>query len=316
MDVDHYAWLERDSEEAARWEAAQDEAADRALSAWPGRERLRRQVASADVASRLFAPIRSGDRWFRLIVHEGLSEPSLHVSDQPHGRGRVLVEPGAHTLDWFYPSPDGRLVAYGLSARGSEQSVLHLVEVDTGCVLPDRIPHTSFGVVAWLPDSTGFYYNGGLGPDTEQPQKYIFFHRIGEEPPMRPEPAIFRDDEDFIFPQISEDGRWVVAVSSEAEPRPDSILDRMEGVWRPFLLDLPTIVNGSIVGDRYVAVTTDGAPTGRLVAIPLTTPMDRSTWTELRPAGGAVMRSVTPVGDRLVLEEPVSYTHLTLPTKA
>jgi prolyl oligopeptidase len=300
---DRYAWLTHESEETSDWEARQDEAARRALEEWSGMARLREQVARADVATRLFAPVRSGDRWFRLIVHEGLAGPVLHVADRPGDRGRVLIDPGDQTLDWSYPSPDGRLVAYGLSERGSEQSVLHLVDVETGRVLPERIPHTSFGVVAWLPDSTGFYYNGSLGPDTEQPQKHIFFHRIGDEPPTTPEPAIFRDDEDFIYPQISEDGRWVVAISSEAEPRPDSILDRTSGVWQPFLIDLPTIVNGSVLGDRYVAVTTDAAPTGRLVAIPLATPMDRSTWTELRPAGDGVMRSVTPVGDVLVVEE-------------
>lgn len=303
--VDH-GWLEGDSEATRNWERAQDGEAVRYLRRWPGRERLREQVARADVASRVFAPTVSGGRWFRLVVLEGEGEPVLYVSQTPDGRDRVLVDPGVHTLDWFYPSPDGRLVAYGLAARGSEQSVLHLVEVETGDLLPDRIPHTSFAVVAWLPDSTGFYVNASLGPDTEQPQKHIFFHRVGAEPPTRPEPAVFRDDEDFVFPQVSDDGRWVAAVSSEAEPRPDSILDRTgDGVWRPFLIDVPAVFNGFFLDERYVAITTENAPRGRLVSIPLVSPTDRSTWTELVRESGAVLRSVTPVADRFVLEELV-----------
>jgi prolyl oligopeptidase len=304
--TDEHAWLEEDSEEALAWERAQDQATDRHLLRWPGHDRLREQVARADVASRIFAPVFSGGRWFRLVVLEGEAEPLLHVSDRPDVRGRVLVDPGAQALDWFFPSPDGRLVAVGLAERGSEQSVLHLVEVETGRVLPDRIPHTSFAVVAWLPDSTGFYVNAGLGPDTEQPQKHIFLHRVGDQPPTAPEPAIFRDDEDYIFPQVSLDGRWVAAISSEAEPRPDSILDRTGGgTWRPFLLGVPAIFNGFFREDRYIAVTTEDAPRGRLVSLPLDSPLDRSTWVELVPEGEAVMRSVTPLGDRLLLEELV-----------
>ncbi|CAA9549632.1 MAG: Prolyl endopeptidase, partial [uncultured Thermoleophilia bacterium] len=298
--------LAHDSETTRRWERAQDEDAARRLRAWPGGGRLREQVLRADVESRVFAPTPSGGRWFRLVVLEGEAEPLLFVSDRPDDRGRVLVDPGSGTLDWYFPSPDGQLVAYGLSERGSEQSVLHLVDVETGELRPERIPHTSFAVVAWLPDSTGFYFSASLGPDTEQPQKHIFFHRVGAEPPTQPEPAVFRDDEDFVSPQVSDDGRWVAAVSSDAEPRPDSILDRHgDGVWRPFLLDVPAVFNGFFLDDRYLAVTTEDAPRGRLVSIPLTTPTDRATWTEIVPQGEAVLRSVAAVGDRLVLEELV-----------
>ena len=65
---------------------------------------------------------------------------------------------GTVALDWYYPSDDGRLLAYGLSENGSEQSVLQVMDVDTGVLLPDRIPHTRAADLAWLPDSTGFYY--------------------------------------------------------------------------------------------------------------------------------------------------------------
>ena len=62
------------------------------------------------------------------------------------GADRVAVDPnalnaaGTTALDWYYPSEDGRLLAYGLSENGSEESVLHLLDLDTGGSSPDRIP--------------------------------------------------------------------------------------------------------------------------------------------------------------------------------
>ena len=49
---------------------------------------------------------------------------------------------GAVAIDWFHPSNDGSLVAYGLSEGGTENSVLHVMRVDTGEVLSDRIANT------------------------------------------------------------------------------------------------------------------------------------------------------------------------------
>ncbi|TMR24147.1 S9 family peptidase [Nonomuraea turkmeniaca] len=60
-----------------------------------------------------------------------------------------------------------------------------------------------------------------------------------------------------------------------------------------------------LVGDAYVAVTTHGAPRGRLVRIPLDSPGDPGAWTELVPGGDVVLTGVTLAGDRLVLGELV-----------
>lgn len=94
----------------------------------------------------------------------------LSVSDEPAGRSRLVLNPGAASLDWFFPSPDGTLAAVGLSEGRSEQSVLRLVETDSGRLLPERLRFASFARVAWLPDSGAFYYSTGIASDTENPQ--------------------------------------------------------------------------------------------------------------------------------------------------
>jgi prolyl oligopeptidase len=73
--------------------------------------------------------------------------------------------------------------------------------------------------------------------------------------------------------------------------------------WKPFLREIRASFRGTVVGDRFVAITTDGTPNGRLVALPLDTPTDRSTWRELVAEGDSVLITVTPVGRRLVLAD-------------
>ena len=71
------------------------------------------------------------------------------------GTERALVDPiavdptGSTTLDLYQPSPDGSLLAYGLSEGGSENSVIRVLEVVSGKIVDgpiDRARHTD---IAW-----------------------------------------------------------------------------------------------------------------------------------------------------------------------
>src|SRR5262249_59946164 len=88
----------------------------------------------------------------------------LYVREGVNGKDRVLLDvnqlakDGTIALDWYYPSKDGKLLAYGLSKNGSEQSTLYVRNVDTGKDLPDKIERTRACSLAWQPDNEGFYY--------------------------------------------------------------------------------------------------------------------------------------------------------------
>ena len=64
---------------------------------------------------------------------------------------------GTVALDWWFPTDDGKYVAYGTSANGSEESTLHVGGVSqSGKTLPDTIERTRFASVAWKQDDSGF----------------------------------------------------------------------------------------------------------------------------------------------------------------
>ena len=300
---DPYRWLESETDEVRDWQAAQNRLAEETLRSWPGFEEVRKAVERLSVDTRVFAPRASGGKWFQHWLPTPESDqPALVVRDHPSAPPRILLDPNQLSAergmpvsaDWFTPSPDGRIVGIGLSEAGDEQSVLHLVDVESGELLDDRIPFMGSGAVAWLPDASGLYYNGGLGPQSVTMDRRIFFHKVGS-----PVPGL-SDYEDLdlvgamVVPQVSDDGRYVAAISGDYRIRPYFYLDRDAGKgWQPLLKDLDGLhYLGFFDGDEYVALTTDGAPLGRVVTIPLATPTERGTWRELVPESEANIRGL------------------------
>ncbi len=117
----------------------------------------------------------------------------LYVRDGLHGADRALVDvnheraDGTRALDWWFPSDDGRRVAYGISDDGSEESLLRVRDVESGQDVGDQIPRTRACSLAWSPDGSGFYYTrypkpGEVPPGEEKYHRGVFFHRLGDDP--------------------------------------------------------------------------------------------------------------------------------------
>ena len=235
----------------SRGSRARTRLADAALRDWGGFDELRAAVAPHLARGSVTAPVRRGDHWFR--VDSG----PLVVADTPTGPGRTLVDPGDASLDWFFPSPHGTRVAYGLSFGGDEQSVLHVIETESGEVLPDRIPFTSNATVAWLPDESGFAVNAGTAPDFERVDKVLLVHRLGQTEPSLPEPIEVREPY-CVYPAGL--GRRTLARRDHERGRAARRLDprtSRTASWRPFLLEVEGTCNGVFDGDDYVAVCTE-----------------------------------------------------------
>ena len=197
--VDEYLWLEEGTNAAVRaWTAAQNKYARGLLDASearPGLERRLRELAaksSADYAGL----IQRGPRLFFYKSQPPAQQPVLMVlqgTNHP-AHARVVLDPnrlrqdGGTSIDWFIPSPDGRLVAVSLSEGGSELGTLHLYEAETGRELADRIPRvhgpTAGGSAEWNGDGTGLYYTrypaaGERAVADGSFYQQVYFHRVG-----------------------------------------------------------------------------------------------------------------------------------------
>ncbi len=65
------------------------------------------------------------------------------------------------------PPPDGRHVAYTLSAAGSEIGTLNVIDAATGKATIAPIDRVRGGGISWLPDGSGFFHSR-LAPDYEK----------------------------------------------------------------------------------------------------------------------------------------------------
>jgi prolyl oligopeptidase len=63
-----------------------------------------------------------------------------------------------YSIDFFEPSYDGKLLAFGVSPDGSERDVTYILDVGKKELLTDQIDRTMFGNIQWLPNNSGFFY--------------------------------------------------------------------------------------------------------------------------------------------------------------
>ncbi len=124
------------------------------------------------------------DNIFKLYVREGFE-----------GKERLLVDPdavqsanGEHSaIDYYAPSPDNKFVAYGISTGGSEQSVIHIIDMATGKELPDRIDRANYANPSWLPDGRLVYSRlQKMAEGAPVTEKYrfqrVYIHKLGDNP--------------------------------------------------------------------------------------------------------------------------------------
>ncbi len=293
--ADPYRWLEGSSERIREWTDAQNARTHAVLDALPARAAFASRLRELLAVGLLSTPRPAGPWIFHTRREGDQKQAVLYVRQGVTGTDRALVDPnaldeqGLVALDWYYPSHDGRFVAYGLSRGGDELSTLHCVEVATGRALPDRIPYTQRSSVAWVPD--GFYYTVHPAPGTvpagdEHYHRRIRFHRLGDDPGR--DPLVFgegRPKEDILSVQTSPDGRWVLAEAYRGWVQSDVyLLDRNDPARRfRVVVEGEDGLTGGIVTDDALWLRTNlGAPNYTIVRAEHARP-ERAAWKVVVP---------------------------------
>ena len=324
---DPYRWLEDAQAEATQaWSLAQDDlyrasraAGAAALEGSPfAGDRLTARLQDLLGAGFVSAPAWRGARRF-VSRRAGDQEHAVVVVVEPDGAGgeveRVLVDPvvldpaGTTTLDSWQPSKEGALLAYQTSTGGTEESVLHVLDVATGEVVDGPVDRARYSPVAWLPGGEAFFYVRRLAPelvpqDERQYHRRVWLHRVGTSPDEDVE--VFGAGQpvtSYYGVSVSRDGRWLVVSSSAGTaPRND--------VWIADLTasppQAPAFVEVAVGLDAQTGVWV--GRDGRLyVHTDLDAPRGRLAVADPRDPGVDRWRTLVAQDDTAVLED-VAFT--------
>lgn len=330
--ADPYRWMENMKSEVFRnWAREQADYAAATLARLPARDSLKARLTElSNAADNIGAIDTAGGKLFYLKSEPGRNGRRLFVRDTTSGDERVLIDPeilsfdGAaagvhHAVDFYSPSPDGSLLAVGISQGGSEDSVLRIVDVASGQFLADAIDGAGLNEngVGWRPNGRAFFYNRLPPADSDgRRERYnksaVYEHVIGQAPDK--DRAIFgygaTRKRHFAVPDLpyvltSPDSNFALAVvlHGDAVDRsyyiaPLAAVNGPDTPWRRIVGPADRVVDAVLRGSDLYLQSHRKAPRYELLRLDLNQP-DMARARTVVPAGSAVLRQVAVARDAL-----------------
>lgn len=291
---DPYRYFEdAKSADVAAWMKAHSDHAHATLRAIPGRDALRRRIEQLDASApaRVYEVTRTAggryfyqrrgasDDQFKLYVREGLNGKERLLFD-PERLGKASGKP--HAINYFSPSPDGGLVAVGVSAAGSEEAALRVLDVASGRQIGPEIERAQFGAVSWAPDGSELFFHRmqKLEPGMPPTEKYQASSAVAMKPGSGEEGirTLLTAGKDldiprteFPFVSIQPDGRAIAFVYDGVSPdfaAWHSTLPKLRAgspEWKPLVRREDRVTDLVLNRDRVYALTFRDAPRYKLI---------------------------------------------------
>jgi prolyl oligopeptidase len=324
---DPYRWLEDpDSPESRAWIEAQNRLTAAYLAEIPGRATIRERLTKLWNYPKYGAPFRKAGRYF-FLKNDGLQnqsvlyqQASLEATPETLLDPNILSEDGTVALSTLAVSDNGRLLAYGTAASGSDWEEFRVRDVATARDLPDHLKWIKFSGASWTKDGAGFFYSRYPEPtdkaltDVNRFQR-LYYHRLGTD--QAQDVLVYErpDQPDWgMNAEVTDDGRYAVLTVWLGTDRRN----------RVYFRDLKDRRHPQITGEvvrllddfdaSYAFVGNDGpvfyfltdldAPRKRVIAIDTRHP-ERRRWRELIPQGQDVLEGVQIIHDTFV----ANYMH-------
>jgi prolyl oligopeptidase len=315
---DPYRWLEdENAPETAKWVQAENKVTFGYLRKIPFRGKVKARLEGIVNYPRYGAPFRNGEYFF-FAKNDGLQNQSVYyVQKGLDGTPEVLIDPnkfskdGTSQLAEFALSKDGRYLAYGVSAGGSDWREVHVMEVASRKVLDDIVRWVKASDLTW--QGNGFYYSRYDEPKAgneltgSNDEHKVYFHRVGT---TQTEDDLVYSDKDhpqrFYTVDTTEDERFAILYIEDRGKgkKGDAIFirDAMKSgkEWTPII---PEVTNDEFyaltnVGDRFLIRTNKDAPNWKVVLVDSKNPAEKN-WTVILPERPEPLEDASTAGGKL-----------------
>ena len=157
--ADPYRWLEDlDSTDTRNWVDAENKLTFGFLEAIPARSAIKDRITKLWNYEKYSVPFKEGQRYF-YSRNSGLQNQSvLYTVNSLDGQPQLVLDPntlsadGTVALSGMQVSNDGNLLAYSLSASGSDWQEWKVRDVETGKDRSDDLKWVKFSGVSWMRD--------------------------------------------------------------------------------------------------------------------------------------------------------------------
>jgi len=316
--ADPYRWLEDDNApETKAWVEAENKITFDYIEKIPERAAIKTRLTTLWNYERYGTPFRQGGRYF-YSKNDGLQNQSvLYTMTSLDAPPALLLDPnklsadGTVALKSYDITDDGKLMAYALSAAGSDWEEIHVRDVQSAQDQSDLIKWVKFSGASWTKDGQGFFYSRYDEPteDTKLTKANYFhklyYHRLGT--PQAEDKLVYHrpDHKDWNFGgAVTDDGRYLIITASQGTDPKNRVL--YQDLQQP---DSPVIELLMDFDADYTFIDNDGpvfwfktdlkAPRHRLIAIDTTKP-ERANWKEIIPEANETLGGVNAINNQFV----------------
>jgi len=316
--ADPYRWLEDlDSAETRAWVEAENKLTFSFLESIPARTAIKDRVTKLWNYEKYGIPFKEGNRYF-YTRNTGLQNQAvLYTVTSLDAQAQMVLDPntlsadGTVALSGLQVSPDGKLLAYSLSASGSDWQEWKVRDVATSKDLSDDLKWVKFSGVSWTRDGKGFYYSRYDEPKEESLKatnyfQKVYYHKLGT--PQSEDVLVYErpDQKDWLFNGlVTEDGNYLIVPIYQGTDVKNRVyykdLRSKDATVVKLLDDFDAAYNfiGN-EGPRFFFQTDQEAPRGKVIEVDVNKPA-RSNWKVIVPEGKEALQTTSLVNNKFIL---------------
>ncbi len=294
--TDPYRWLEDDrAEDTKAWVKAENAVTQKYMAQIPYRKTIKERLTKLMNYEKYSQPFKEGDYTY-FYKNTGLQNQSVLYRQKKGGEPEVFLDPNTFSKDATTSladvsfSKDGSLVAYQLSAGGSDWTSVVVMHAADKSIIGDTLIDVKFSGIAWQ-GNTGFYYSSYDKPKegsqlsglTEQHK--LFFHKL--ETPQKDDQLVFggaKTPRRYIGAGLTEDERYLIISAANSTSGNELYIKDLSDANSAIIPVVDNFEqNHNIIdniGSKLYIYTNLNAPNGRIVTVNATDPKP-ANWKDL-----------------------------------